>query len=203
MERGVVSDAVGMWWVHAIVALLGLLMLAREGGWFVRARPVSARCRHDAAAQLSRDGRVSRRRDRAGRARRRDVRHRVRRPAQRRRHRRLRSAGGADLRRSARAAHDLHDVADRGPDRRTLEPRQLGRAPRAGRDARERRFVVAAAVGRGPRGFRARRADGAARRVAGAVARCLCQRDAHARAARRDRRSRTVRPLGCAKATVS
>lgn len=42
MERGLVSDAVGMWWVHAIVALLGLWMLAREGGWFVRARLVRA-----------------------------------------------------------------------------------------------------------------------------------------------------------------
>ena len=37
VERGVITDAVGMWWVHAVVALLGLLMLAREGGWFVRA----------------------------------------------------------------------------------------------------------------------------------------------------------------------
>jgi hypothetical protein len=26
-----------MWWVHAVAALLGLLMLARESGWFVRA----------------------------------------------------------------------------------------------------------------------------------------------------------------------
>ena len=42
MERGLVSDAVGMWWIHAIVALLGLWMLARESGWFVRARPVRA-----------------------------------------------------------------------------------------------------------------------------------------------------------------
>jgi lipopolysaccharide export system permease protein len=40
MERGLVSDAIGMWWVHAIVALLGLWMLARESGWFVRARLV-------------------------------------------------------------------------------------------------------------------------------------------------------------------
>ena len=38
VERGIMTDAVGMWWVHAVVALLGLLMLAREGGWFVRAR---------------------------------------------------------------------------------------------------------------------------------------------------------------------
>jgi lipopolysaccharide export system permease protein len=40
MERGLVGDEVGMWWVHAIVGLLGLLMLARESGWFVRAPPV-------------------------------------------------------------------------------------------------------------------------------------------------------------------
>ena len=42
VERGVVSDTVGMWWVHAIVALLGLLLLARDGGWFVRAPAVRA-----------------------------------------------------------------------------------------------------------------------------------------------------------------
>jgi lipopolysaccharide export system permease protein len=40
VERGIVDDAVGMWWVHAIVALIGLWMLARESGWFVRARAV-------------------------------------------------------------------------------------------------------------------------------------------------------------------
>jgi lipopolysaccharide export system permease protein len=40
VERGVVADDAGMWWVHAIVALLGLWLLAREGGWFVRARTV-------------------------------------------------------------------------------------------------------------------------------------------------------------------
>jgi lipopolysaccharide export system permease protein len=40
VERGVVTDAVGMWWVHAVVALVGLWMLSREGGWFVRPRPV-------------------------------------------------------------------------------------------------------------------------------------------------------------------
>src|SRR5262245_17762490 len=37
VERGFMSDAVGLWWVHAVVALFGLLMLARESGWFVRA----------------------------------------------------------------------------------------------------------------------------------------------------------------------
>lgn len=42
VERSVIDGDVGMWWVHAVVALLGLWMLAREGGWFVRARPVRA-----------------------------------------------------------------------------------------------------------------------------------------------------------------
>ena len=40
VERGVVSDAVGMWWVHALVALVALWMFAREGGWFRRGRTV-------------------------------------------------------------------------------------------------------------------------------------------------------------------
>ena len=42
VERGVVDDAVGMWWVHALVGLLALWMLAREGGWFRRPRVVRA-----------------------------------------------------------------------------------------------------------------------------------------------------------------
>jgi lipopolysaccharide export system permease protein len=40
VERGIVDDAVGMWWVHAVVALFALWLLAREGGWFVRAPPL-------------------------------------------------------------------------------------------------------------------------------------------------------------------
>ena len=40
VERGIVDDTVGMWWVHAILALLGLWLLSREGGWFVRVRAV-------------------------------------------------------------------------------------------------------------------------------------------------------------------
>ena len=36
VERGIMTDAVGMWWVHAVVGLFGLWMLARESGWFVR-----------------------------------------------------------------------------------------------------------------------------------------------------------------------
>lgn len=42
VERGFIDGDVGMWWVHAIVGLLALWMLAREGGWFVRAPPVPA-----------------------------------------------------------------------------------------------------------------------------------------------------------------
>jgi lipopolysaccharide export system permease protein len=42
VERGVVSDEVGLWWVHAVVGLLTLWMFAREGGWFARAQPVPA-----------------------------------------------------------------------------------------------------------------------------------------------------------------
>jgi lipopolysaccharide export system permease protein len=38
VERGIVTDGVGMW-VHAVVALVGLWLLARESGWFVRAGP--------------------------------------------------------------------------------------------------------------------------------------------------------------------
>jgi len=36
VERGIITDAVGMWWVHGVVGLMGLWMLARESGWFVR-----------------------------------------------------------------------------------------------------------------------------------------------------------------------
>ena len=38
VERGVVTDGVGMWWVHAVAALVGLWMLSRDSGWFVRPR---------------------------------------------------------------------------------------------------------------------------------------------------------------------
>jgi lipopolysaccharide export system permease protein len=41
LERGVVADEAGMWWVHAVVALVGVWMLSRESGWFARARPVA------------------------------------------------------------------------------------------------------------------------------------------------------------------
>jgi lipopolysaccharide export system permease protein len=43
VERGVTSDAVGMWWVHAVVVLFGVLMLARESGWLVRSPRVEPR----------------------------------------------------------------------------------------------------------------------------------------------------------------
>jgi lipopolysaccharide export system permease protein len=40
VERGFVSDAIGLWWVHALVALIAVWMFAREGGWFMRGRIV-------------------------------------------------------------------------------------------------------------------------------------------------------------------
>lgn len=40
VERGVISDAVGLWWVHALVGFIALCMFAREGGWFTRGRVV-------------------------------------------------------------------------------------------------------------------------------------------------------------------
>ena len=38
VERGVVTDAIGLWWVHAFVGLIAVWMFAREGGWFRRGR---------------------------------------------------------------------------------------------------------------------------------------------------------------------
>lgn len=37
LERGLVPEALGVWWVHALFAALALLMLAREAGLFTRA----------------------------------------------------------------------------------------------------------------------------------------------------------------------
>ncbi|HEX7080131.1 MAG TPA: LPS export ABC transporter permease LptF [Gammaproteobacteria bacterium] len=37
VERGYVPEWIGMWWVHAAAALLGILLLGRESGWFARA----------------------------------------------------------------------------------------------------------------------------------------------------------------------
>ena len=34
-ERGLVADWLGMWWVHVLVAVGALLLLARDGGWLV------------------------------------------------------------------------------------------------------------------------------------------------------------------------
>jgi lipopolysaccharide export system permease protein len=38
MQRGVISEWLGMWWVHGAVVLVALLMLARESGWFALRR---------------------------------------------------------------------------------------------------------------------------------------------------------------------
>jgi lipopolysaccharide export system permease protein len=40
VERGFVSDAVGLWWVHGLAALIAMWMFAREGGWFMHVRVV-------------------------------------------------------------------------------------------------------------------------------------------------------------------
>lgn len=39
VERDLVAEWVGMWWVHAVAAGLGLLLLARESGWGVSSPP--------------------------------------------------------------------------------------------------------------------------------------------------------------------
>ncbi len=38
VQRGVISEWLGMWWVHGAVLLVALLMLGRESGWFVLRR---------------------------------------------------------------------------------------------------------------------------------------------------------------------
>jgi lipopolysaccharide export system permease protein len=36
VEREQVPEWLGMWWVHAALGLFGLILLARESGWFAR-----------------------------------------------------------------------------------------------------------------------------------------------------------------------
>ena len=43
MQRGVISEWLGMWWVHGVVAVVALLMLARESGWFALHRAPQVR----------------------------------------------------------------------------------------------------------------------------------------------------------------
>ena len=38
VEREQVPDWVGVWWVHLMLGVLGLVLLARQSGWFARAR---------------------------------------------------------------------------------------------------------------------------------------------------------------------
>ena len=52
LERGVVPEWVGLWWVHAVAALIALAMLARDAGWFVSAPKVAEQDR-----QLGGEGR--------------------------------------------------------------------------------------------------------------------------------------------------
>ncbi len=42
VERDEVPQWLGMWWVHAILAVLGLTLLARESGWFARVTEAQA-----------------------------------------------------------------------------------------------------------------------------------------------------------------
>ncbi len=41
LERGVVPEWIGLWWVHGIAALVALGLLARDGGWFISAPKVT------------------------------------------------------------------------------------------------------------------------------------------------------------------
>jgi lipopolysaccharide export system permease protein len=40
MEHGRTPEWVGIWWVHAVVAVLALFMLSRYAGWFAMHRPM-------------------------------------------------------------------------------------------------------------------------------------------------------------------
>jgi len=41
VEREIAPPWVGMWWVHALVLALALMLLGREAGWFYRVRMVA------------------------------------------------------------------------------------------------------------------------------------------------------------------
>jgi len=41
LERGLVPDWIGLWWVHGIAGLVGLVLLARESGWLATAPAVA------------------------------------------------------------------------------------------------------------------------------------------------------------------
>ncbi|HEX6992595.1 MAG TPA: LPS export ABC transporter permease LptF [Gammaproteobacteria bacterium] len=41
LERGLVPEWLGLWWVHAAAALVGLALLAKESGWFASAPTVA------------------------------------------------------------------------------------------------------------------------------------------------------------------
>ena len=41
VEREQVPDWLGVWWVHVLLGVLGLVLLARQSGWFTRARRVA------------------------------------------------------------------------------------------------------------------------------------------------------------------
>ena len=51
VERSVVPEWIGMWWVHALLALFVLFLLVRESGVALRPRPFrDSRERHEPAA---------------------------------------------------------------------------------------------------------------------------------------------------------
>ncbi len=41
VEREQVPDWLGVWWVHVLLGVLGFVLLARQSGWFTRARRVA------------------------------------------------------------------------------------------------------------------------------------------------------------------
>ena len=43
VEREQVADWLGVWWVHALLGLLGIILLGRQSGWFTRARQVASK----------------------------------------------------------------------------------------------------------------------------------------------------------------
>ncbi len=45
VERDEVPEWLGLWWVHGLLGFVGLVLLAREAGWFVRARWVTVEVR--------------------------------------------------------------------------------------------------------------------------------------------------------------
>lgn len=45
LERGLVPERVGLWWVHALFGAVALVLFARAAGWFALSRAVAAQAR--------------------------------------------------------------------------------------------------------------------------------------------------------------